>query len=77
LLYHGEGQAGDKFLLGLLDVKELKKKLRQHFSALKSNLSEHKVDPSDSKVFILSLVIIRNRKVLSFTFRDLKAPGKI
>ena len=40
LLYHGEGQDGGRFLLGLLDVKQLKQKVRQHLSALKGNLSD-------------------------------------
>jgi DNA primase len=48
LLYHGEGQAGEKFLLGLLEVKQLKQKVRQHLSALKGNLSEKTPDHSDS-----------------------------
>ncbi|HEX3047011.1 MAG TPA: CHC2 zinc finger domain-containing protein [Bacillota bacterium] len=46
LLYHGEGQAGEKFLLGLLDTKQLKQKLRQNLSAIKTNLSESKTDLS-------------------------------
>jgi DNA primase len=54
LLYHGEGQDGGRFLLGLLDVKQLKQKLRAHadvrphLSALKGNLSEKAPDLSDS-----------------------------
>lgn len=52
LLYNGEGQAGERFLLGLLDVKELKKKLRadmdvrQHLSGVKGNLSPKEKDLS-------------------------------
>ncbi|MGE5581095.1 MAG: CHC2 zinc finger domain-containing protein [Bacillota bacterium] len=48
LLYHGEGQAGEKFLLGLLDARQLKQKLRQHLSVKSANLSEKAPDHSDS-----------------------------
>ena len=48
LLYHGEGQAGERFLLGLLDVKQLKQKVRQRLSGLKGDLSEKAPDLSDS-----------------------------
>jgi len=46
LLYQGEGRDGEKFLLGLLDVRELKKKVRQRLSAVKADLSENKEDLS-------------------------------
>jgi DNA primase len=46
LLYHGEGREGEKFLLGLLDVQELKKKLRQHLSEKKEDLSASIQAPS-------------------------------
>jgi DNA primase len=48
LLYHGEGQDGGKFLLGLSEVKELKVKLRQHLAAVKDNLAEKTADPAPS-----------------------------
>lgn len=48
LLYHGEGQAGEKFLLGLLDARQLKQKLRQRLSVKPANLSEKVPDHSDS-----------------------------
>ena len=49
LLYQGEGQAGDKFMLGLLDVKQLKQKVRQHLAGLKPNLAGKPEDPAASK----------------------------